>query len=61
MNKKRSAIIVAVVLFLVGAALAWWYVASRNQDKKCVAPNDDLLSCDALRQNPTKTDWINGN
>ncbi len=24
---------------------------------KCVAPNDAVVSCKALKQNPSKTDW----
>lgn len=24
----------------------------------CVAPNDAIVSCEVLRKNPTKTDWL---
>ncbi len=56
MTKQKILIIAIAALVLIGGVLGW-YLLSGKSVKKCVAPNDALVDCELLRQNPTKTDW----
>jgi hypothetical protein len=62
---RKLAYLILVILILCGSY--YWYSIRKNNNcdaiacpsgNKCVAPNDALVDCEKLRQNPVKTDWV---
>jgi uncharacterized protein YneF (UPF0154 family) len=56
MTKRKILIIAIAALAVIGIVLGWYFVSGKSTNK-CVAPNDAIVDCELLRQNPTKTDW----
>lgn len=72
MQTKKWQIILVIAALTVLASGAVW-ILTQNQEEvcsergmageclpegKCAAPNDAIVSCEKLRQNPEKTDWF---
>lgn len=69
--KKYSKLILLLIVVLI-LAIGFRFYKHNKQNKSCergmtgkclpegmcVAPNDATVSCEELRQNPTKTDWL---
>ena len=65
MTKKRKILIITTILLLITGLAAYFYVhrgrscqyiACASGDD-CVAPNDAIVECEDLRNNPTNTIW----
>ena len=65
-KKNKKLTIAAIVILILIVAIVAVVVAQQNNKcdaiacasgDKCVAPNDAIVSCEALRKNPGKTDW----
>lgn len=71
--KKRQVtlVVVTVILLVIVAGIAWTLTNRAPEtctergmtgkclpEGRCVAPNDAIVSCEKLQQNPTKTDWF---
>jgi len=73
MKDKRKLVIIifAAILLVAGAGSYLIYRSSHRlcydtmdggclPAGQCAAPNDAIVDCEKLRQNPTKTDWTGG-
>lgn len=72
MNGKRKVVVVWALIAIILGLAGGWALYSRNASGKCyetvgggclprgkcAAPNDAIVDCEKLRQNPTKTDWL---
>lgn len=69
MKKHLTIIITAIVVLVITVVWVQSYRASTVckqtslsgeclPEGKCSAPNDAIVDCEKLKQNPTKTDWL---
>ena len=60
LTHRKIVLLTATLLVVAGVATLAITITVKHSNDICIAPNDARVSCDELRENPSKTDWWDG-